>query len=606
MILVQTFLISAITCYSGGVVTANGNKCVNTFTINGSFNVTSDIPNAEMLIIGGGGAGGSYFGGGGGAGGLIYNNSYSLSSGNYNIVIGLGGNARGINGGNSSFDSLIAIGGGNGGIGGGSTSPIANNGGSGGGGGATTSIRFGALGILGQGYNGGDSLGTGGNYTTGGGGGSSQIGFNSTSLNSGNGGDGTLINITGTPTYYAGGGGGSSGKFAISGIGGLGGGGNGGKIDTGSGAWFSDGTNGTDGTGGGGGGGIIDGVGGENYAYSGGSGIIIISYNSVPAIEFVSPTDENGDSYQRQNILVNVTSDINNITIYFYNSTQNLVANFSSTSSPFFYNYSTGIDGTFYFNATSCNDLVCSSTETRFVNLDSFNPIIDIFYPIEEGFYNYNVNTINFTVLNTGTIDTCLVSINGAINISVPNCTEGITMAYSGFNSTEGNNTITVWANDTVGLSGSHTHIYTIDTIPPTIDIIFPINTTYLSRTQILNISSNGNTILYNFDGTNHTYISPIFVIFNEGFNDLEVYALDNAGNFNSTNILFTVNTPPPPAYLSNSIYQIISSSGAGLGMFIIFIAKALPLLLIGLAFVGILVVIGMAIKKYLVDGGSP
>jgi hypothetical protein len=55
----------------------------------------------------------------------------------------------------------------------------------------------------------------------------------------------------------------------------------------------------------------------------------------------------------------------------------------------------------------------------------------------------------------------------------------------------------------------------------------------------------------------------------------------------------------------SNPIYQIMNSAGAGLGIFIQLLAQALPLLLIGLAFVGVLIVIGMALKKVLIKGGS-
>lgn len=330
---------------------------------------------------------------------------------------------------------------------------------------------------------------------------------------------------------------------------------------------------------------------------------------SSPEITFVLPTDENGDNHQRQNILVNVTvtGSFNSMTVYFYNSTYNLVGNVTSLVSPFFYNYSTGSDGIFYINATACNGSVCSSTETREVRLDTFNPVVDILYPDPDGLlFNHNIHTVNFTVLNTGSIDTCLVSVNNDTNISIPNCTEGNVMTYTGFNSTEGLNRIVVWANDTVGLYGSHTHTFTVDTIPPTINIISPINTVYISTTQTLSISSDGNVILYNFDGTNHTYTSPTSVVFNEGNNILNVYVIDNAGNFNSTSVSFAVHTPIPPAYESNVIYQLLNGSGAGLGIFFQLLAQALPLLLIGLAFAGIIFVIGMAIKKYLVEGGSP
>lgn len=59
-------------------------------------------------------------------------------------------------------------------------------------------------------------------------------------------------------------------------------------------------------------------------------------------------------------------------------------------------------------------------------------------------------------------------------------------------------------------------------------------------------------------------------------------------------------------SYLSSPIYQVMASSGAGLGIFIQILGQALPLLLIGLAFVGILVVIVLSIKKVLIKSGSP
>lgn len=54
-----------------------------------------------------------------------------------------------------------------------------------------------------------------------------------------------------------------------------------------------------------------------------------------------------------------------------------------------------------------------------------------------------------------------------------------------------------------------------------------------------------------------------------------------------------------------NAIYQIMNSAGAGLGFFIQIIGIALFPLLILLALVGIIIMLGMAIKKYLIKGGS-
>lgn len=332
------------------------------------------------------------------------------------------------------------------------------------------------------------------------------------------------------------------------------------------------------------------------------------------SVQFVSPTDENGDSYQRQNILVNVTSNENNITINFYNSTGNLIQSVNNLSSSFFYNYSTGVDGIFYFNATSCNNQsICNSTETRYVQLDTFNPVIDILFPsdilyVGEGYYNYFVNSTNFTAINTGTIATCWIILNGGSPIYVPNCTEGTIMTYTGLSTIEGLNNITIYANDTINLQGFHEHQFYVDTIPPSLQIISPIDSTvYNSVFQLLNISSNGTNIIYSINGVNHTYTEESFVLFNEGINQLDVYSYDLAQNVAISSITFTVNTPvPPPTYQSNVIYMVMNSSGAGLGIFIQFLGQALPLLLIGLALVGIIIAVAWSIKGVLVKAGNP
>jgi hypothetical protein len=112
-------------------------------------------------------------------------------------------------------------------------------------------------------------------YGGGGGGGAGQSGFpgnNFPVTTAGAGGNGIQYSISGTPTYYAGGGGGGCALTATAaGAGGLGGGGAGGK--------GAAGTAGTNGLGGGGGGGGFSGA--TNYASgAGGSGVVIMSYTT--------------------------------------------------------------------------------------------------------------------------------------------------------------------------------------------------------------------------------------------------------------------------------------------------------------------------------------
>jgi hypothetical protein len=284
---IGAYISSDIPVVTGDVVTTFvGNDVIFTFNGNGSFTPVLG-GSAKALIVAGGGGGGSDAAGGGGGGGLIYNASVSLTNQTYPIVIG-GGGSGGIgtynsvtdstNGGNSSFASLTAIGGGGGG--GRSTSyKNGHNGGSGGG--ASHAAGVGTPGDADyisprQGYDGGNGeeevVGAGG-----GGGGAGAVGGDVISTRVGGiGGVGLAYDITGTSTYYAGGGGGSG---TTGSSGGLGGGGNGGESGKG-------GYPGTPNTGGGGGGGYyaVDAAG----SGTGGSGIVVIRYTLPETINVFS------------------------------------------------------------------------------------------------------------------------------------------------------------------------------------------------------------------------------------------------------------------------------------------------------------------------------
>ena len=107
----------------GDTTTTFGNFKIHQFTnTGGSSFVVSQTGKCDILIVGGGGAGGAAStnspSGGGGGGKVIHLENYSLTTGVYSISVGAGGVT--IGGGNSSFDTIVALGGGlgNGNIGG--------------------------------------------------------------------------------------------------------------------------------------------------------------------------------------------------------------------------------------------------------------------------------------------------------------------------------------------------------------------------------------------------------------------------------------------------------------------------------------------------------
>lgn len=211
------------------------------FQDSGAWTCPSGVTSVQALTVAGGGGGGAgstgsqLGGGGGGAGGLIYSSSVTVIPGTtYLVVVGQGGGggitgtSAGTNGQNSSFANLIAIGGGYGGVRG-----VSETGGSGGSGGAGAGNPvLGGTGTYGQGNNGaGSQIGAFG----GGGGGAGAVGSagqSNTEPTGGSGGTGLQFSISGTATYYAGGG--SSGAWGGDQIvpASLGGGGAGGSTRT--------------------------------------------------------------------------------------------------------------------------------------------------------------------------------------------------------------------------------------------------------------------------------------------------------------------------------------------------------------------------------------
>lgn len=234
-------------------VNANGTSSYVTST---TITPAGAPPTVEYLVVAGGGSADNT---GGGAGGYRTATGFSVASGStYTVTVGAGGSSS--NGSDSVFATITSIGGGK----------SRSSGGSGGGGVWGNPPTSGAAGTAGQGNNGGNG-GTGTWGGSGGGGGAGAAGGNGGAGTSyppggvpGNGGIGLQSSISGSATYYAGGGGGCGDGGGSSG--GLGGGGAGRNATSG--------TAGTANTGGGAGGNT------SSTNSNGGSGIVIIRYSN--------------------------------------------------------------------------------------------------------------------------------------------------------------------------------------------------------------------------------------------------------------------------------------------------------------------------------------
>ncbi|MCX9025581.1 MAG: PGF-pre-PGF domain-containing protein [Candidatus Methanoperedens sp.] len=99
---------------------------------------------------------------------------------------------------------------------------------------------------------------------------------------------------------------------------------------------------------------------------------------------------------------------------------------------------------------------------------------------------------------------------------------------------------------------GDYLPLMNVDTTAPSITIISPENTTYITASILLNVTTNqtanvtyslngaANQSLYNLTTSGNTTIIGL-----EGANNITVYANDSAGNLNSSIVYFTVSTAP-------------------------------------------------------------
>lgn len=249
--------------YIGGIVDTTTRAGWTVHKFNSSGDLAPRVLNISYLLVGGGGGGSSYRAGGGGGGGQVVGGNAQITNLelSYPIVVGNGGAAE-VDGGSSSFYGVTAIGG------------IKMSGGFNG---APAGTYVGGIGYYHDDPPANLSFSTGGGGASWAGNGGNAGEHGTPQVGGGIGANGPTSDITGTLTYYAGGGGGAT-SYSVSILdptgpgtrkGGLGGGGDG--------EWASHVTAvpAVANTGGGG-------AAGNAALGYGGSGIVIIKYEGAP------------------------------------------------------------------------------------------------------------------------------------------------------------------------------------------------------------------------------------------------------------------------------------------------------------------------------------
>ncbi len=180
--------------------------------------------------------------------------------------------------------------------------------------------------------------------------------------------------------------------------------------------------------------------------------------------------------------------------------------------------------------------------------LDTIAPSINITYPSSNNSnFTFTGVDVNYTVYN-GQSGCYYTNNSGLTNTTIIGCANLTTVTWG-----EGKNNVTVYANDTVGNINWSSITFTVDTIPPSIQILFPINNTNSSNTNL-----DVNYTVYNGQsGCWYTNTSGLInytwgcnnitnVTWSEGVNNVTVYANDTYGNVNLSRVTFTIDTINP------------------------------------------------------------
>ena len=245
-------------------------------------------------------------------------------------------------------------------------------------------------------------------------------------------------------------------------------------------------------------------------------------YDSIsPTINFTAPADTSGSYVSRNYILANVTStdtNFNNITIFLYNSTRNLINSTNSSTSPLYINFSGLSDGIYYLNATAY-DLAgnVNNTETRNVTIHVTNPSINFTSPTDtSGSYVSR----NYILANVTAVDSVLKNItiflyNSTRNLinSINSSTSPLYINFSGLS--DGIYYLNATAYDFAGnVNNTETRNITLDRVPPVITVISPIARVYNTTQILINFTATDNldgfSLWFYNETRNVTYTSPI------------------------------------------------------------------------------------------------
>ncbi|MDK2849806.1 MAG: hypothetical protein PWR32_473, partial [Candidatus Woesearchaeota archaeon] len=212
-------------------------------------------------------------------------------------------------------------------------------------------------------------------------------------------------------------------------------------------------------------------------------GVTIIVDTTNPQI-FFNPNSDLSGNYSKDWIFVNVTAIDDNIdtVLLYFNGTPETFAN--SQGGIYWVNKTSLQDGVYtlyaFVNDTSGNS---NQTEVRTIKLDTTPPILTLISPQDK---TYESNQVWINVSSNEDLNNCVFSLDSGSNTSMNKLNE--TDYYYLLTTSDGAHNVVVYCNDTVNNTASVSRNFTIDTVPPSVTLNYPVDYANLS-TSLINFS---------------------------------------------------------------------------------------------------------------------
>lgn len=290
-----------------------------------------------------------------------------------------------------------------------------------------------------------------------------------------------------------------------------------------------------------------------------------------PVVDFSTGTENNYANKSQDFVFVNVSVTEDNedrVVFYLYNAS-GFVDSVVFNDGTHEHTFTSLSDGTYVYNV-SVNDSSgnSNSTLTRTITLDTTSPSVTFgLGVVSDGSYvSQNFVFVNVSAIESNEKNITFRLYNASGLYDEQTFVDG-TRAYNFTGLSDGNYSYNVSVFDyATNINTTSTRSVILDTALPAITLVSPIATNYTNNSILVNVSATDAHLdsVWFYNGTDNLSYSEGYYTFGEGNNELIVYANDSAGNVNSTNVSFYVDTTAPTISL---LYPESKTYGYDLGL---------------------------------------